>query len=415
MEGEEPPMKCFKAFFLVTVLVLSAGCYASSTRNGHDAGPDGADVPPDAAPDAVPDLPLPDILPDTPPDIPPFDAVDAPDIVPAAPYTLHEWGVISTGLGSSEVHGPSPVTIMDMADKPVIYLYSDGEVGPVSIGVNFVPSFSTDVWPVLPAGVPIEWANLSLHPGSCTTTPFPYPWDREPCEVCNLSSCVVADADCVTFTGADGAATTSRLLFYSGPMGDFTPPLYGETVFSSDMELPSVAVSLTNTTSRPVRDIWFIYRLAVGTCPEPWWACPATSASIALRHIDSIDPGAHYFEVLPVGFYQAPVDPEGWPAGDLPLPEEWLNLGKDLLEKLVARGLTDAEAGAFMANWEQVFFGLFGDYSYQAEPLYTNGAFVVYFMGREDYDAQFPLAATPPPRESVRVGMVYQVLPMFNE
>jgi hypothetical protein len=52
-----------------------------------------------------------------------------------------------------------------------------------------------------------------------------------------------------------------------------------------------------------------------------------------------------------------------------------------------------------------------GSDSYYIEPLYTNGAAIMYFMDRADYDAQLQLQASPPPSEIVRVGMVYQQVP----
>ena len=412
-------MKAMTGIVLLASLAIMTACYASRPHNGSDAGPDAPDASPDAAPDIMPDSPpdaVPDPFPDTAPDVIPPDGVDAPDLPPPAPYALHEWGVISTGMGNSAVHGPSPVTTMDIADKPVIYLYSEGDVGPVSIGVNFVPRLSSEVWPSLPASAPVAWNNLRLgRGGDCLTTPFPYPWDTEPCEVCNLATCVVEEADCLTFTGVDGSTTTSKLLFYSGPMGSFSPQLQGDAAFVLSSDGTYINFTVRSASPRAVRDIWLIYRDAQGPCIDPWWSCPISSASLAFRHLDAIEAGQAFSEMMEVGYYEAPLDPSGYPIGDLPLPEAWLDLGKDLTVKLVERGLKEAEAGAFMANWDQVFFGLLASDSYYVEPLYANGALLIYFMDREAYDAQFPLTATPAPSESVRVGMVYQVLPMMYD
>jgi len=61
---------------------------------------------------------------------------------------------------------------------------------------------------------------------------------------------------------------------------------------------------------------------------------------------------------------------------------------------------------------QTTFFGLMGSSARYIYPFYSNGAFLVYFMSREEYDAQLPLAASPPPAETVRVGMVYQSVPL---
>jgi hypothetical protein len=409
-------MKAMTWIVLLSFVAFMTSCYASRSHNGNDAGPDAPDAAHDGVPDTLPDSPpdaVPDAIPDTAPDAVP-DGVDVPDLPPTAPYALHEWGVISTGMGGSAVHGPAPVSTMDIADKPVIYLRSEGDVGPVSIGVSFVPQLSSQVWPSLPAGTPLAWNNLRLGRGDCLATPFPYPWDADPCEVCNLGTCVVEDADCLTFAAPDGTVTTSKLLFYSGPMGGFSPQLEGEAVMAlTDDEGATIDFTVRNASPRAVRDVWLIYRDAQGPCIEPWMACPVSSASLAFMHLDTIEAGQAFSQMIPVEFYQAPLDPSGWPTGDLPLPEEWLNQGKELTDKLVERGLTQMEAGAFLANWNEIFFGLLAADYYYVEPLYANGALLIYFMDREAYDAQFPLTATPAPRESVRVGMVYQVLPML--
>ena len=81
-----------------------------------------------------------------------------------------------------------------------------------------------------------------------------------------------------------------------------------------------------------------------------------------------------------------------------------------LRDVLVERGLTGSEAAAFMANWRDVVFGVMGSDSGFSEPLYRNGAAVAYFLPDADYDEQLALDVSPPPRELVRVGMVYERL-----
>lgn len=406
-------MRTITLVLTITAAVMALqGCY-SSAAGRSDGNTDAQDTQQD---DGVMDS-TPDSLPDAEPDIEPDLPVDTvPDTMPAAPYRLHEWGVISWGSMGARVHGPSPESSYAEVDKPVIYLYSDSGYGPLDIAVDMSAGTASEVWPVIPLGSRLEWNDLAIRPGPCEQTPFPYPFSEEPCEVCNLASAVVEEADCITFSDGDGVETRSRLLFYAGPLSGYRPPLTGEALFPlTDEENGVVEVVLQNTSDRDIRDIWIIYRETASNCIEPWMGCPLLAANIAYRHIDHLGPEQDYFDVLPVELYRAPVDESGWPMGDLPLPEAWLDQGKDLHEKLTARGLTDMEAGAFMRNWDTVFFGLLGDDAYAIEPLYANGFIVIYFMDRQDYDAQFPLRADPAPEELVRVGMIYQSLPFYNE
>jgi len=167
---------------------------------------------------------------------------------------------------------------------------------------------------------------------------------------------------------------------------------------------------MKNNTSHDIEDIWLIYRQTYDNCygDMPYWECPLTAADVGFRFIDKVPSSQEISEVVVYNRYDAPLDPTGVPTGDVPVPAEWLDLDKGLLASLVERGLTEGEAGAFLRNWDLVFYGLLGGDSTYIEPMYSNGAFVIYFMGPEDYNAQFPLAADPAPREQVRVGMIYQ-------
>jgi len=394
---------------LAAAIFFTQGCYSSSSNDHHDDASDTADAPPDITGD---DARADDAVADPAPD----PAIDAPDAVPVAPYTLHEWGVISTGDFGTHVHGPSPVAELDVAEKPVIYLYSDGEIGPLRIAVDFTAGSADEVWPDIPVGPHIEWNNLDIRPGACEATPFPYPWGDPLCEICNLGSCVVEDADCITFRHDDDSVTCSRLLFYAGPIADYSPPLQGEVLFPLQDDVdPVIEYAIKNKSTYDIKKVWLIYRETMDNCIDPWMACPVVAANIAFRFWDNIEPDEEQSGELFIEYVEAPLDPDGYPTGDLPLPEEWLSLGKDLLDKLTERGLTDLEAGAFLRNWDQIFFGLMGNDAYYIEPLYANGAFLIYFMDRDDYDSMFPLTADPPPRESTRVGMIYNKLPMYNE
>jgi len=341
------------------------------------------------------------------------DGVDVDPDVPPAQYRLHEWGVMVMDGDGASMHGPSPEFSGPIPAKPVLYLYADEVIGPLSIGVNFASGASTEVWPEIPLGPQVLWNNLTLRPGPCTTTPFPYPYYDDPytegmCEVCNLASCVVPDADCLDFTDAAGVTTVADLLFYTGRLPDYRAPLGASvTVINDPTYSDRLELMISNDTSRTVEDVWFIYRRTVDSCIDPS-ACPVIAADIAWAYFDEVAGNSGFGTQLDVLHFETEVDEYGFPIGELELPQEWLDLGKDLTARLVERGLTSEEAGAFMRNWNTIFFGLMGTDAYYIEPFYRNGGALVYFMSDEDYNAQLPLTASPPPIETVRVGMIYE-------
>jgi len=388
---------CFFSIFVF--LTLAFGCY-SSTSNRADADRDAEqDARADDAPDAVPDLPP--------------DAV--PDAVPPGPYVLHEWGVISIGEFGALVHGPSPASSDMVAEKPVIYLYPEGEMGLLDVGVRFASGAASDVWPPIPAGPRIEWSDMDINPGPgpCEPTPFPLPWDDPLCEICSLGSCVVEEAGCIIHPHEEGEPMVSKLLFYAGSVGDYRPALTAGASFDcdADIEWPCVSFYIENDSPYDIERAWLVYRETAGACLDPWDYCPITSADIAFEFIEEIPSGETVLRQKTIRRYEAALDPEGNPLGELPLPDEWIDLGKDLLVELLDKGLTEPEAAAFVNNWQHVYFGLMDPHAWNmAEPLYSNGAFLIYFMDTDEYDRQFELSADPPPREAVRVGMIYQKL-----
>ena len=280
-------MKSIKtgAMIMAAALVLQ-GCYSSAAGQG-DGRTDAQDaVQDDGTQDSSPDA-LPDPYPDTGPDLIP-DSV--PDTMPVAPYSLHEWGVISWNAAGAQAHGPSPESSYAEVDKPVIYLYSDGGMGPLDIRVDMAGGTASEVWPQIPLGSRIEWNDLAIRPGPCEQTPFPYPFSEMPCEVCNLASAVVEEADCITFTGSEGVETRSRVLFYAGPLAEYRPPLTGEAIFPlTDDENGVVEIVLQNTTGRDIHDLWIIYRETASNCIEPWMGCPLVAASIAYKYVEHLE------------------------------------------------------------------------------------------------------------------------------
>ena len=68
------------------------------------------------------------------------------------------------------------------------------------------------------------------------------------------------------------------------------------------------------------------------------------------------------------------------------------------------------EAGAFGRNWIDIFFNIVEIDPSMTEPLYSNGAFIIYFMDRDEYDDILKITANPPPTSMERVGMIYHKL-----
>lgn len=395
---------------LIAAVFAVQACYSSHSPNDEDAADDV--IHDNVDNDVITDTTTDDAVTDTVTDEGVFD-VD-PDVPPAR-YRLHEWGVMVMDGDGASIHGPSPEFSGFIPAKPVIYLYANEEISPVNIGVSFASGASTEVWPEIPLGPHVMWNNLVLRPGPCETTPFPVPYmDDDPvdgmCEACNLALCVAEDATCLTFTDPAGATTISKLLFYTGRLPDYRSPLSTTVSFVPSPEpddVEALGLSISNNSSYNIEDIWFIYRQTQSTRIDPS-ACPVVAADIAWSFFDNLSPSMGMATTLGIRHFEVEVDEHGFPVGEMELPAEWLNLGKDLTAKLIERGLTESEAGAFLRNWDTVFFGLMGSDTYYIEPFYQNGAFLIYFMNNEDYDAQLPLIASPPPTETVRVGMIYE-------
>jgi hypothetical protein len=399
---------------MVLILASLSACYGSVVLEGEDVPTDANwDDATDAAPDDGDPTPPDDGTTDSPAD----DGVDVEPDVPPAAYVLHEWGVMVMECeGGASMHGPSPEFTGAIPAKPVLYLYADEPIAPLTIAVDFASGGSTDVWPEIPMGPRVVWENLTLRPGPCTTTAFPNPWDDDRweesmCEACSLESCVVPGADCLDFTNAAGETTISDLLFYTGTLPEYRAPLTAEVAVINDpTSMDRIELTITNNTTRPVEDVWFVYREASDSCIDPS-ACAVVIADLAWAHFDEVGGGATLDERLDIVRVEAEVDEGGFPVGPLAPPAGWLAMPGELTAKLLEHGLTAEETAAFMRNWETIFFGLMGSDSMWIEPFYRNGSALIYFMSGEDYDAQLPLTASPPPIETVRVGMIYEPLP----
>jgi hypothetical protein len=377
----------------IAALVALAGCQTSFSEL-------------DGSVDAAGDTAL-DSAGDTTGDVVEDTAVDTAP--PPEPYVLHEWGVMVMGDEGASMHGPAPAFAGPVPAKPVIYLYAEEDVE-LDVAVTFTSGGPTETWPETALSPTVRWDGLHVSPGACDTTPFPTGWDdpgvEDMCEACSLGQVVVEEGSCI-----EHGDQTARLLFYTGALPDYRPPLEVSYELHTDPGVePWVTFIVENGSDRVVEDLWLIYRDTTDWCIDPS-ACPVATADIAWAYLDSVEPLSGESLSQPIQHFEAELDEHGYPIpGTLGLPEQWLALGGALEGDLTERGLSAAEAGAFMNAWETIFFGLMGSDAGYIEPFYRNGASAIYFMDRESYDAHLPLSAVPAPTDTVRVGMVYEPL-----
>jgi len=382
-------MSGLKILSSACTLIALVGCHSSFTH--LDGGSDSAtDTGHDTIVDPVPDSPGDTIVDTTPP--------------PPSGYALHEWGVMVMGSDGGTFHGSGPEYGGPIPAKPVIYLYAD-EAFDLDLAIRFASGTPTETWPEAPLDPALLWSGLRVEPGPCTATPFPSPWEDEGyCEACTLGLTVVEDAACVTYGGQ-----VATLLFYTGTLPSYESPLEVDATLMTGVDGSSqLSIGASTTGTQAVEGIWVVYRQTTDACIDPS-ACGVAAADIAWQYIDRVAPGEALGFSVPVQHFEAELDESGWPIpGTLVLPAAWEDLGGDLEAALMARGLSDGETAAFLNAWDTIFFGLMGSDSLYLEPLYSNGAAAISFMGRADYDANLRLETSAPAEEVVRVGMVYE-------
>ena len=332
-------------------------------------------------------------------------------------YDIHEWGVnlIPSG-GGSEVR-TTPYNIyysMPMPLKPVIYIYGDSSFQ-LDVKVLFPDGgTSREEWPDIPLGAKVEWNGVQVTQGECDLTPTPQPeWSDEilpedvPPEIYQLPDWIVGDADCLAYQD-----TKSRLLFYNGEMPNYSAPIEAEVHFvnESDGEEKSLSFTMTNKGSRPVYDVFYLYRDTVSPCSggslplEPPY-CPVVFAELAWGYLPVLQPNDDVTVEAEVVRLESG---DEWTS--VTIPEGWSAQADTLREGLIKAGLSEAEAARFMQSWNEIFFGVRGLDAQDYMPEYKNGAFVIYRLAPEDYEAALPLLLDPPPRERVRVMVEYRQL-----
>lgn len=301
-----------------------------------------------------------------------------------APYELHEWGVvdvpengaveISTGAGQPQ----RPISVR----KPVVYVHLLDGVTQTSFGLRVTLGAGTYMEHAPPGaitGTTLEWPSIVASSTHCAPTTASARRGRIACatadgvcEVEELASYDAASAACLTV----GSAAPMSLLFYRGQAPSVPLPL--TTSRAADLTLtvtatgsmtgaPGGLVRLSTALSGP----WPQGRIVVSRA-----AAPAIGQSLT----------------MPVGT-------------EVITREQGI---AELRRSIVALGLTDDEASAFMAGWADELFG--------ADPSRTRDMresmpmrhqdVLLYFLPEPAIDGISTLTPTPTPRAIHRAFLI---------
>ena len=326
--------------------------------------------------------------------------------LPTGPvYTLHEWGVFKTyGDGAEVSTAPGPY-IGAIPAKPILYFYSDEDFE-IDVSIDFASGTATETWPEIPLLQSISWPAVSITNGACNTTPFPVvDWgamgeDWIAPEVTQLGPLVVDDASCLSFED-----TISKLLFYTGELPEFAPPL--EVQYQLDPATSILQLAVSNLSQRPVGKVMVVLRLVDSDCIDPS-GCWIHYAALSHGVLDGVLPGGSVTAEFPVVELSSETSEIYTPPQP---PEDWLAQGATLGQHIQDLGLTADEAAAFMSAWDKIFFGVMSSASMFSQPEYENGLFLIYALPEEAYDEELALTTSVPPAELVRVGVVHQAIP----
>lgn len=353
---------------------MALGLLLAATASWACAGRPPADAPPNAAPGLAPTS----------------SAARPPAATPTphGSFEVHEWGVIDVAAGGAIEVGAGPGAPSEdpprPVKKPVLYFHLDEGAPPTEITVSArIPSGRMlEVWP---SGQlrddAVRWPNVLLGP---CPSPYPsfsarsgelappgYPTRDGFNEVRELGGYETTDAACVTSGGVLG-----RLLFYRG------------------------AVRGT--------------RLPIELVPDP-------DGGIALRA--SVAGSGNVFFVAGGGRGMS----LPWPSVDRPRPLpaslveslDGVAMTRQLERAIVERGLTAAEAKAFLRAWSQPFFGVRTAAGDQPRaPVATCAprpdgppASIIYLMPDASVASVAELTIEPKPRHVKRVLVVRIELP----
>jgi hypothetical protein len=381
---------------LLWALWLLPGCYASSMTDGDGDADADSDTDADSDSDADSDTDS--------------DADSDADADSDSGLVVHEWGVFTGGMART-----LPRTWLDdMADKPILYFYSDRPLT-VGVSVDFPGGSATETWPEVSLGSSIGWPEVHVDPTACAShTPFPGIGEgqcedrwRWQCEATELWTYVVPDAGCL-----QAGATTAPLIFYSGSLAPGGLPLAGsycsiplasEPADPDEPRASGVDLTLSNQGERPVGSVLLVYRDLAGQC-YPWEECDIDQAIVGVARVDQVRPGEEVDVSFETSMFVAPEESRYIEPPDWLLAEE-----ATLAAEMQDAGLSRSEAEALLAGWRHTFFDLMPDDNFISVPLGPSLE-AIYLLPRDDYDELLPIRIDPEPRTLVRVGLGLQFL-----
>lgn len=307
-----------------------------------------------------------------------------------AAYELHEWGVVDVAEGGAiEIAAGAGLPQRPMSvRKPVVYVHLLDGTPELTFGLRVTLAAGTFVehWPATTVtGTTLAWPSVVAHAAHCGDAGAREASRRSPvpagcvapdgvCEVAELDRYDAASAACLEVAG-----TTAGLLFYRGSAPTLALPIRASrgadanVVASADASLegaPGGLIRLSTALSGP----WPPGRVVISRA-----AFPATGGSVT----------------LPVGT-------------EVVTREQGI---AELRASLLALGLDDAEASAFMAGWATELFGPQGGardaparYAGSGGPRHQD--VLLYFLPAAAVESVSTLTATPPPRTIRRAFLV---------
>jgi hypothetical protein len=311
----------------------------------------------------------------------------------AAPYEVHEWGLLRAEAGdvlNAGVVAPPDYRMMDV-DKPVLYFHAQSAVRLKSVRVRTPSGSILEHWPITGLGsdTNLVWTDVAIDPhAECRLSKLPNasqpPCSLLPagtaCETAGLAAVRTEDAACVTV-----GESSDRFLFYRARSKTFTPPL--RFTHQSD---GSVDVENESNAAIPgvMIRIWNDGQAARSMVALP----PAPHAKVSVGRESSADKDV-----------DAPSDRRGRALGPAVGP------GPEALRMTLGElGMTTAESEAFLGAWAETLFSAYrsADDESDQRPLEPADSFV-YFLPVSTIDAVATLELDPPPRVVKRAFAIW--------
>jgi hypothetical protein len=337
--------------------------------------------------------PRPEPGPENEPTVEPTPAASAT----AAPYSVHEWGLIDVlEDGTTELAaGPGAPPRSMSVRKPVLYFHLAPGTSPLTIDVrarivggSILEAFPADLRPSPDVAA---W-SATLEAGHCATVPVVVDpaaresrrWARRVerpcyapdgiCEVWELPRYDAASADCVTVSG-----TRAGMLFYRGSARPSLP------IRAERLADGTLRVTATGSLVGAPGDVMRISTAMTGPWPMghvvvSHAALPAEGASVSL--------------------------PLGTSAVDRGSERLALQSGLSLL------GLDEGESRAFLDAWMDGLFGPEPGVASTAPPIPQDA--IVFFLPEAAVSGIAELTLTPPPTELRRAFIVRIMLPAVD-